>query len=426
MQNPMSRPLAEADPEIYEAIRQETERQGSQLELIASENFTSEAVLEATGSVLTNKYAEGYPGKRYYGGCEFVDIVENLARDRAKKLFGAEYVNVQPHSGSQANQAAYAAVLQPGDTILGLNLSHGGHLTHGHHLNFSGKTYKVVPYGVRKEDERIDYDELARLAEEHKPKLIISGGSAYPRTLDFPRFRQIADSVGALLLVDMAHFSGLVAAGLHPNPCQWADIVTSTTHKTLRGPRAGMILAKAQYGAAIDKTVFPGVQGGPLEHVIAAKAVCFLEAMRPEFITYQKQVVANARTLAQGMIDEGYRVVSGGTDTHVMLVDVFSKGVRGKEAEAALDRASITVNKNTIPFDVNPPLNPSGIRLGSPAVTTRGFREPEMRETAALIAQVLGNFTSEESIADVRSKVQKLTNRFPLYSWKLEQAPAVR
>ena len=426
MNNPMSRPLAEADPEIYEAIRHETERQGSQLELIASENFTSEAVLEATGSILTNKYAEGYPGKRYYGGCEFVDIVENLARDRAKKLFGAEYVNVQPHSGSQANQAAYASVLQPGDTILGLNLSHGGHLTHGHHLNFSGKTYRVVPYGVRKEDERIDYDELARLADEHKPKLIISGGSAYPRILDFPRFRQIADSVGALLLVDMAHFSGLVAAGLHPNPCQWADIVTSTTHKTLRGPRAGMILAKAQYGAAIDKTVFPGVQGGPLEHVIAAKAVCFLEAMRPEFITYQKQVVANARTLAQGMIDEGYRVVSGGTDTHVMLVDVFSKGVRGKEAEAALDRARITVNKNTIPFDVNPPLNPSGIRLGSPAVTTRGFREPEMRETAALIAQVLGDITAEESIADVRRKVQQLTNRFPLYSWKLEQAPAVR
>ncbi len=426
MQNPMSRPLAEADPEIYEAIRHETERQGSQLELIASENFTSEAVLEATGSVLTNKYAEGYPGKRYYGGCEFVDIVENLARDRAMKLFGAEYVNVQPHSGSQANQAAYAAVLQPGDTILGLNLSHGGHLTHGHHLNFSGKTYKIVPYGVRKEDERIDYDELARLADEHKPKLIISGGSAYPRTLDFPRFRQIADSVGALLLVDMAHFSGLVAAGLHPNPCQWADIVTSTTHKTLRGPRAGMILAKAQYGAAIDKTVFPGLQGGPLEHVIAAKAVCFLEAMRPEFITYQKQVLANARTLAQGMIDEGYRVVSGGTDTHVMLVDVFSKGVRGKDAEAALDRARITVNKNAIPFDVNPPLNPSGIRLGSPAVTTRGFREPEMRETAALIAQVLGNITAEEAIADVRRKVQKLTNRFPLYSWKLEQAPAVR
>jgi len=422
MDNRMARPLAEVDPEIYDAIRRETERQGSQLELIASENFTSEAVLEATGSVLTNKYAEGYPGKRYYGGCEFIDVVENLARERAKKLFGAEYANVQPHSGSQANQAAYASVLQPGDTILGLNLSHGGHLTHGHHLNFSGKTYHVVPYGVRKDDERIDYDELARLAEEHKPKLIIGGGSAYPRTLDFPRFRQIADSVGALFLVDMAHFSGLVAAGIHPNPCQWADIVTSTTHKTLRGPRAGMILARAQYGAAIDKTVFPGMQGGPLEHVIAAKAVCFLEAMQPEFVAYQKQVVANARALAQGMIDEGYRVVSGGTDTHVMLVDVFSKGVRGKEAEASLDRARITVNKNTIPFDVNPPLNPSGIRLGSPAVTTRGFREPEMRETAALIAEVLGNISSEDTIAGVRRKVQKLTDRFPLYSWKLEQA----
>ncbi len=421
----MSRPLAEVDPEIYDAIRHETERQNSQLELIASENFTSEAVLEATASVLTNKYAEGYPGKRYYGGCEFVDVVENLARDRAKKLFHAEYANVQPHSGSQANQAAYAAVLQPGDTILGLNLSHGGHLTHGHHLNFSGKTYKVIPYGVRKDDERIDYDELARLAEEHKPKLIISGGSAYPRILDFPRFRQIADLVGALLLVDMAHFSGLVAAGIHPNPCDWADIVTSTTHKTLRGPRSGLILAKAQYGAAIDKTVFPGVQGGPLEHVIAAKAVCFLEATQPDFIAYQKQVVTNARALAQGMMDGGYRVVSGGTDTHVMLVDVFSKGVRGKEAEAALDRARITVNKNTIPFDVNPPLNPSGIRLGSPAVTTRGFREAEMRETAALIAEVLGNIHSDDAVADVRRKVQKLTDRFPLYSWKLERAPAV-
>jgi len=425
MDNRMSRPLAEVDPEIYDAIRHETERQNSQLELIASENFTSEAVLEATASVLTNKYAEGYPGKRYYGGCEFVDVVENLARDRAKKLFHAEYANVQPHSGSQANQAAYAAVLQPGDTILGLNLSHGGHLTHGHHLNFSGKTYKVIPYGVRKDDERIDYDELARIAEEHKPKLIISGGSAYPRILDFPRFRQIADSVGALLLVDMAHFSGLVAAGIHPNPCDWADIVTSTTHKTLRGPRSGLILAKAQYGAAIDKTVFPGVQGGPLEHVIAAKAVCFLEATQPDFIAYQKQVVTNARALAQGMMDGGYRVVSGGTDTHVMLVDVFSKGVRGKEAEAALDRARITVNKNTIPFDVNPPLNPSGIRLGSPAVTTRGFREAEMRETAALIAEVLGNIHSDDAVADVRRKVQKLTDRFPLYSWKLERAPAV-
>ena len=422
----MSRPLADVDPEISDAIRHETERQNSQLELIASENFTSEAVLEATASVFTNKYAEGYPGKRYYGGCEFVDVVENLARERAKKIFGAEYANVQPHSGSQANQAAYAAVLQPGDTILGLNLSHGGHLTHGHQLNFSGKTYKVVPYGVRKEDELIDYDEVARLAEEHKPKLIIAGGSAYPRILDFARFREIADSVSALLLVDMAHFSGLVAAGVHPNPCQWADIVTTTTHKTLRGPRSGLILARAQYGAAIDKSVFPGIQGGPLVHVVAAKAVCFLEAMQPEFIAYQKQVVANARALAQGMIDEGYRVVSGGTDTHVMLVDVFSKGVRGKEAEAALDLARITVNKNAIPFDVNPPLNPSGIRLGSPAVTTRGFREPEMRETAALIAEVLGNMNSEPAVADVRRKVQKLTDRFPLYSWKLERTPAVR
>jgi glycine hydroxymethyltransferase len=426
MDNRMSRPLAEVDPAIYDAIRHELERQNSQIELIASENFVSEAVFEATASVFTNKYAEGYPGKRYYGGCEFVDVVENLARERAKKLFGAEYANVQPHSGSQANQAAYASVLQPGDTILGLNLSHGGHLTHGHQLNFSGKTYKVIAYGVRKDDERIDYDELARLAQEHKPKLIIAGGSAYPRILDFPRFRQIADSVSALLLVDMAHFSGLVAAGLHPNPCQWADIVTSTTHKTLRGPRAGIILAKAQYGPAIDKTVFPGIQGGPLVHVIAAKAVCFLEAMQPEFASYQKQVIANARALAEGMINEGYRVVSGGTDTHVMLVDVFSKGVRGKEAEAALDRARITVNKNTIPFDVNPPLNPSGIRLGSPAVTTRGFREPEMRETAALIAEVLGHLSSEDAIAGVRHKVQKLTDRMPLYSWKLEQAPAVR
>ncbi|PYT32649.1 MAG: serine hydroxymethyltransferase [Acidobacteria bacterium] len=426
MSNRMSQPLAEVDPEVYDAIRHETERQNAQLELIASENFTSEAILEATASVFTNKYAEGYPGKRYYGGCEFVDVVENLARERAKKIFGAEYVNVQPHSGSQANQAAYASVLQPGDTILGLNLSHGGHLTHGHHLNFSGKTYKVVPYGVRKDDERIDYEELQKLAEEHKPKLIIAGGSAYSRILDFPRFRQVADSVGALLLVDMAHFSGLVAAGVHPNPCQWADIVTSTTHKTLRGPRSGLILAKAQYGPAIDKTVFPGIQGGPLVHVIAAKAVCFLEAMQPEFIEYQKQVVANARALAQGMSEQGYRVVSGGTDTHVMLVDVFSKGVRGKEAEQALDRARITVNKNTIPFDLNPPLNPSGIRLGSPAVTTRGFREPEMQRTATLIAEVLDNISSEDTIARVRREVQKLTDRFRLYSWKLERAPAAK
>jgi glycine hydroxymethyltransferase len=414
----MSLPLAEADPEIYEAIRHETERQHSRIELIASENFTSEAILEATGSIFTNKYAEGYPGRRYYGGCEHADIVENLARDRAKKLFRAEYVNVQPHSGSQANQAAYSAVLNPGDTVLGMNLSHGGHLTHGHHLNFSGKTYKIVPYGVKKDDEHIDYDELARLAEENRPKMIIAGGSAYPRIIDFAGFRQIADSVGAIFLVDMAHFSGLVAAGVHPNPCDYADIVTSTTHKTLRGPRSGMILAKEKYGKAIDQNVFPGTQGGPLMHVIAAKAVCFKEAATPEFATYQKQVISNAQALAAGLADAGFRVVSGGTDTHVLLVDVFAKGVKGKEAEGALDRAFITANKNTIPFDVNPPLNPSGMRFGSPAVTTRGFKEPEMRTVASLIAQVLDHISSEDALADVRRKVSELTSRFPLYPWK--------
>ena len=421
-QERMARPLAEVDPEIADAIHKEVERQNSRIELIASENFTSEAVLEAAGSVFTNKYAEGYPGKRYYGGCEHTDVVENLARDRAKKLFGAEYANVQPHSGSQANQAAYSAVLNPGDVILGMNLAHGGHLTHGHQLNFSGKTYKVIPYGVRREDERIDYDELARLAEEHKPKLIVAGGSAYARILDFPRFRQIADSVGALLLVDMAHFSGLVAGGVHPNPCAYADIVTSTTHKTLRGPRSGMILAKEKYGPAIDKTVFPGIQGGPLVHIMAAKAVCFLEAMTPEFAAYARQVVANAQALAAGLEQAGCRVVSGGTDTHLMLVDVFAKGVRGKEAEAALDRAYITANKNAIPFDTNPPLNPSGMRFGSPAVTTRGFRETEMREVAALIARVLENISDETVLADVRRKVGALTTRFPLYAWKLAAA----
>jgi glycine hydroxymethyltransferase len=422
--NEMARPLAEVDPEIYQAIQREVERQDSQLELIASENFTSEAVLEATGSVFTNKYAEGYPGKRYYGGCEYADVVENLARERAKKLFGAEYVNVQPHSGSQANQAAYSAVLTPGDTIMGLNLAHGGHLTHGHQLNFSGKTYKVVPYSVRKEDERIDYDEVQRLAEEHKPKMIIAGASAYPRTLDFARFRQIADSVGCLFLVDMAHISGLVAAGLHPNPCQYADIVTSTTHKTLRGPRAGIILAKEKFAKDIDKTVFPGMQGGPLVHVVAAKAVCFLEAMQPGFVEYQKRVLANARTLAQSLMDAGFRVVSGGTDTHVMLLDVFSKGVRGKEAEQALDRAHITVNKNAIPFDTNPPMNPSGIRLGSPAVTTRGFGEAEMREVGVLISEVLHHVGDEAAIAAVAKRVQAMADRFPLYRWKRDHVPA--
>ena len=423
-QERLARPLAEVDPEVYAAICGELGRQNSRLELIASENFTSEAVLEATGSVFTNKYAEGYPGRRYYGGCEHADAVETLARERAKKLFQAEHANVQPHSGSQANMAAYAAVLQPGDTILGMNLSHGGHLTHGHHLNFSGKTYKVAPYGVRREGETIDYEELEKLAGEHRPKLIIAGGSAYPRIIDFQRMREIADGVGAILLVDMAHFAGLVAAGLHPNPCQYADIVTSTTHKTLRGPRAGLILAREKYGPAIDKTVFPGLQGGPLVHVMAAKAVCLLEAMAPEFVEYQKQVVANARALAQGLAEAGFRVVSGGTDTHLLLLDVFSKGIRGREAETALDLAHITVNKNTIPFDVNPPLNPSGIRLGSPAVTTRGFREAEMLEIAALIGEVLDRLDSEETRAAVQRRVAALTERFPLYSWKLNAVAA--
>ncbi|HWD97999.1 MAG TPA: serine hydroxymethyltransferase [Bryobacteraceae bacterium] len=423
----MSRPLSEVDPDINELILKEAERQHGQIELIASENFTSEAVLEATGSVYTNKYAEGYPGKRYYGGCEFTDRVENIARDRVKKLFGAEYANVQPHSGSQANQAAYAAVLNPGDTIMGLDLAHGGHLTHGHKLNFSGKTYHVIGYQVSREDERVDFDLMQKLADENKPRMIIAGGSAYPRQWDFKRLREVADSVGALLLVDMAHFSGLVAAGLHPNPCEYADIVTSTTHKTLRGPRAGIILAKEKYGPAIDKNLFPGIQGGPLVHVIAAKAVCFLEASQPSFIDYQRQVIANAKTLAAKLQESGFRIVSGGTDTHVLLVDVFSKGLRGKEAEQALDRARITVNKNAIPFDTNPPLNPSGIRLGSPAVTTRGFKEPEMQEVAECIAEVLNDVQSETVAGAVRRRVQALTERFPLYEWRrAREANAVR
>ncbi|MBS1830288.1 MAG: serine hydroxymethyltransferase [Acidobacteria bacterium] len=422
----MARPLAEVDPEVYEAIQHEIERQHAGLELIASENFTSEAILEATGSVFTNKYAEGYPGKRYYGGCEFTDVVESLARERAKKLFRAEYANVQPHSGSQANQAAYSAVIEPGATILGMNLAHGGHLTHGHHLNFSGKTYKVIPYGVRQEDEVIDYAELARLAEEHKPKMIIAGGSAYPRIIDFAKFREVADSVGAILVVDMAHFSGLVAAGVYPNPCDWADIVTSTTHKTLRGPRSGIVLAKEKYGAAIDKSLFPGIQGGPLVHVMAAKAVAFLEAMTPEFAEYQKQVVTNAQAMAATLAEEGYRIVSKGTDTHLLLVDVFGKGVRGKEAEKALDRAHITVNKNAIPFDVNPPLNPSGIRIGTPAVTTRGMRAADMQEVGRLIAEVLNNVNSDEAIASVAKRVKALTEKFPLYRWKLASAAVTR
>jgi glycine hydroxymethyltransferase len=423
-QQRMARSLSTVDPEIFDALQQEVDRQNTRLELIASENFTSEAVLEATASVFTNKYAEGYPGKRYYGGCEFADIVENLARERGKKLFHAEYINVQPHSGSQANEEAYAAVMQPGDTMLGMNLAHGGHLTHGHPLNFSGKLYKVVPYGVRREDELIDYEELARLAAEHKPKMIVAGASAYSRVIDFVRFRQIADSVGAVFLVDMAHYSGLIAAGVYPNPCEHADIVTTTTHKTLRGPRAGIILAKEKFGPAIDKAVFPGAQGGPLVHVIAAKAVCFLEALSEDFRVYQRQVLANARALAASLQEQGFRVISGGTDSHVMLIDVFAKGVKGKEAEKALDEAYITANKNAIPFDTNPPLNPSGIRLGSPAVTTRGFREAEMKEVGRLIAGVLNDVKSEQALAQARRGVAELTQKFPLYAWKQQAVTA--
>src|SRR5438552_17308800 len=411
----MSLPLCEADPEVFDAIRRETERQHSQLELIASENFTSDAVLEATGSVFTNKYAEGYPGKRYYGGCEFPDDVEDLARERAKKLFGAEHVNVQPHAGSQANMEAYAAVLQPGDTILGLNLAHGGHLTHGHHLNFSGKTYRIVPYGVTKETETIDYDDLEKLAEKARPKLIIGGGSAYPRIIDFARMRQIADKVGALYLVDMAHFAGLVAGGVHPSPVPHAHIVTSTTHKTLRGPRAGMILSKQEFAAAIDKVVFPGIQGGPLVHIIAAKAVCFLEAMQPKFSIYARQIVANARVLAQTLAEASFRIISGGTDTHLMLVDVFSQGMLGSEAEKALGEAGITVNKNAIPFDAKPPMKPSGIRIGTPALTTRGMKEPEMRQIGRWISEALHQRTDGTVLRKIRGRVLEMAEAFPLY-----------
>ena len=418
----MSRPLYEVDPEISNAIDNEVRRQHEGLELIASENFVSEAVLEAAGSVFTNKYAEGYPGKRYYGGCEFTDVVEELARERAKKLFGAEHANVQPHSGSQANQAAYAAVLQPGDTILGLNLAHGGHLTHGHPLNFSGKTYKIVPYGVTKETETIDYDEFERLATEAHSKLIIGGGSAYPRTFDFARMRQVADKVGALFLVDMAHFAGLVAGGAHPSPVPHAHIVTSTTHKTLRGPRSGMILSQQQFAKEIDKTVFPGIQGGPLVHIMAAKAVCFLEASQPSFREYARQVVANAKVLAEKLASEGYRIVSGGTDTHVMLVDVFAKGMLGSEAEKALGAAGITVNKNAIPFDVNPPMKPSGIRVGSPAVTTRGMKEAEMRQIGHWIAEALNHRTDAAALAKIRKEVLGLAEEFPLYAERRAKA----
>src|SRR4051794_11966666 len=412
----ISRPLHEADPEIAAAIDNETRRQHEGLELIASENFVSEAVLEAAGSVFTNKYAEGYPGKRYYGGCEYADVVENLARDRAKELFGAEHANVQPHSGSSANMEAYAAVLQPGDTIVGLNLAHGGHLTHGHHLNFSGKTYRIVPYGVTKETETIDYDDLEKLAGKERPKLIIGGGNAYPRIIDFAPMPQIADKDCALFLVDMAHFSGLVAGGVHPSPVPHAQIVTTTTHKTLRGPRAGMILSRQEFGAAIDKVVFPGMQGGPLVHIIAAKAVCFREALQPSFKDYARQVVANAKVLAQTLADEGFRVISGGTDTHLMLVDVFAKGMLGSEAEKALGEAGITVNKNAIPFDTNPPMKPSGVRIGTPAITTRGMKEAEMKQVGRWIAEALNHRADSTALTHIRKQVLDLCEQFPLYA----------
>lgn len=411
----MSRSLTEADPEIAQAIAHEAERQHDGLELIASENFVSQAVLQAAGSVFTNKYAEGYPGKRYYGGCEFADLVENLARDRAKQLFGAEHANVQPHSGSQANMAAYMSILKPGDSILGLNLAHGGHLTHGHPLNFSGKMYKIIPYGVRKDTETIDYDELEQIAEKERPTLIVGGGSAYSRIIDFARMRQIADKVGARYMVDMAHFAGLVAGGAHPSPVPHCHIVTTTTHKTLRGPRAGMVLCQQEFAASVDKTVFPGIQGGPLVHVVAAKAVCFREALQPEFKDYASQVVSNARTLAKKMMDEGFRVISGGTDTHLFLMDVFAKGMLGSEAENALGQAGITVNKNAIPFDANPPLKPSGIRIGTPALTTRGMKEKEMVQVGSFIADALNHYKDATALGRIRRQVRELADAFPLY-----------
>jgi len=409
------RPLAEIDPEIARAIDREVDRQARTLELIASENCVSEAVLQALGSVMTNKYAEGLPGKRYYGGCEFVDVAESLAIERAKKLFNAEHANVQPHSGSQANQAVYLTVLKPGETLLGMSLAHGGHLTHGHPLNFSGRMYKIVSYGVSKETETIDYDELERLAMEHRPKLIVAGASAYPRTLDFERFAAIAKKCEALLMVDIAHIAGLIAADLHPSPFPHADFVTTTTHKTLRGPRGGAVFSKAQYAKDLDKSVFPCLQGGPLMHVIAAKAVCFQEALQPEFRDYQKQIVMNAKVLAEALAVRGFRIVSGGTDTHLMLVDVFSRQVTGKQAEQALERAGITVNKNAIPFDTNPPAIASGIRVGTPAVTSRGLQEPQMELIAHWISEVLNNLEDESVLKRVRSEVEALTEKFPLY-----------
>ena len=409
--------LAASDPEIFTQVECEIARQHEGLEMIASENFVSRAVLQAAGTVFTNKYAEGYPGKRYYGGCEFADVVENLARDRAKRLFGADHVNVQPHSGSQANAAAFMTLLAPGDTILGLDLAHGGHLTHGHKLNFSGKLYKIAGYQVRKDTETIDYDQLEQQAIAEKPRLIIGGGSAYPRQFDFPRMRQIADKVGAFLLVDMAHFAGLVAGGAHPSPVPHAQVVTTTTHKTLRGPRAGLILCQQEFAAGIDRSVFPGQQGGPLMHVIAAKAVAFREALEPDFAAYAAQVVANAKVLAGAIAGHGFRIISGGTDTHLCLIDVFAKGILGSEAEHALGHAGITVNKNAIPYDTNPPMKPSGIRIGTPALTTRGMKEPEMLTIAAWIVQALEGRNDPQTLARIRGEVAELAEQFPLYDY---------
>ncbi len=409
------RTLAESDPEIAATLRDERHRQNSGLELIASENFVSQAVLEAAGSVLTNKYAEGYPGKRYYGGCEFVDVAESLAIARAKELFGADHANVQPHSGAQANMSVYFTLLKPGDTVLGMNLAHGGHLTHGHPLNFSGKLYTIVPYGVRQDDERIDYEEFERLAHEHKPKMIMVGASAYPRIFDFERIGKVGRDVGAPVVTDMAHIAGLVAAKVHPSPVPHSDFVTTTTHKTLRGPRGGMVLCRAQYAKDLDRALFPGVQGGPLMHIIAAKAVCFKEALEPGFVEYQRQIVANAQRLARGLSSAGFRLVSGGTDNHLMLVDVFSKGLTGKVAEAALGKAGITVNKNAIPFDKNPPMIASGIRVGTPAVTSRGMREPEMDLIAEYISCALASPEDDRVLESIRAEVEGLCRKFPLY-----------
>jgi len=413
----LNAPLATSDPEIAAQIEKEVLRQHEGLEMIASENFVSRAVLEAVGTVFTNKYAEGYPGKRYYGGCEYADVVENLARERAKDLFGSDHVNVQPHSGSQANAAAYMTLMEPGDTLLGLDLANGGHLTHGHKLNFSGKLYKIAGYKVRQDTEVIDYDALEAQAIEVRPKVIVGGGSAYPRQFDFARMREIADKVGAKLMIDMAHFAGLVAGGAHPSPVPYADVVTTTTHKTLRGPRAGMILCKAEYAASIDRSVFPGQQGGPLVHVIAGKAVAFKEALQPEFKEYAAQTVANAKALGEAMRAEGYRLVSGGTDTHLILVDVFSKGMFGSEAESALGAAGITVNKNAIPYDTNPPMKPSGIRIGTPALTTRGMKEAQMKIIARWIAEALEHRNDAGKLAGIRGLVGEMAEEFPLYGW---------